>query len=173
MFIPAPQQKRGALDGANDLGDPLSLVLPPELGVCLESPGEPDVRLNGLLVALDLLVGGQYYYGTHVGLTDDEGRASLTAEELQLNFQEDQRQFPMDYKVPLSECDAMVRVRVEGGASFSSRQAAALSPLTAPAARQRWAKARNAEFRSTSTTITLASSQSPVELRLAIERLPS
>lgn len=50
----------------------------------------------GVLVAIDFGVDGRYYYGTLVGLTDVNGVARATREEIERDFSENQRFFLMD-----------------------------------------------------------------------------
>lgn len=83
------------------------LRLPNQIAVTLVNRyGEP-LRQPDVLVGVNLLREGRYYYGNLVGLTDRDGRVLLEGAELERRYAADQRNFPMDYKVELIECDAI------------------------------------------------------------------
>jgi hypothetical protein len=125
--------------------------------------------MNDLLVTLDLQVQGNYYHGTLVGLTDAHGVARLTRSELEAQFAQDRRTFPMDYRVPLSDCDSTVIVKLRGGQEFETqRQAAMGNPLVLPEATAQWDRARNGRF-VTATRTTSLDGGSSVNVTLAIE----
>ena len=55
--------------------------------------------LPNMLVWVNTRVWGQDYYRGHVGITNTSGVAVLTREDLVQQFREDQKLFPMDYKI--------------------------------------------------------------------------
>jgi hypothetical protein len=132
-----------------------------------DSSQEP---LLGILVAIDTQVDGRYYFGTLVGLTDTSGVAVVEGEALERDFRHNQALFPMDYRVPLSDCDPQVAIRIQGGEEFLEAQAAARDNAFMNADdRARWAQARNTSLSSTSLVIALTDqSQDTVRVRLPI-----
>jgi len=132
--------------------------------------GDP---LVGILVALDLRYAGRAYYATHLGLTDSTGRARIDREALTQAFAEDQRLFPMDFRIPLSECDANATLRIEGGPQFRQRRAAAIaSSLIAPDAAAAWRAATNDKVHGIEATVRLdnADLDGVVRARLTLQR---
>ena len=110
--------------------------------------------IAGALVWLTLRIQGRDYYSTNIGLTDAQGRVAITGSALEDMFRQDQRVFPMDYKVALQNCDNEVAIGVDGGHAFSENQGAALrSALTSPEAKRLWSLARNAQLRSAKTLV--------------------
>src|SRR5215510_16221224 len=81
--------------------------------------GSPAISI---LVSLDLHHAGRYYYGTHVGLTDTAGIASISKTLIEQAFEEDRAMFMMDYRVPLSDCDPEAVIRVIGGGDFVAQR---------------------------------------------------
>jgi hypothetical protein len=133
--------------------------------------GQAATGAQDLLVALDLLVEGRYYYGCVVGLTDGAGRAVVSRPEVEAQFALDQRTFPMDYRVSLEQCDPVATVRVTGGKEFAEQHAkGGASGLVAPATAARWRRARNAAFRSASAPVQLVGgSRAAVTLTLDVQ----
>lgn len=106
------------------------------------------VRASGVLVALNTLVDGRYYYGNLVGLTDMGGSASIERHELDLRFAADQGMFPMDYKVPLDECDPFIEVSLMSRSELAeARAAVASSSFVSEDIRNAYAAARNELYR--------------------------
>jgi hypothetical protein len=112
-------------------------------GVRLE---EPDV-----MVHIHIFVAGQYYFGSILGLTDERGLASIRSAELEEHFEEDRQLFPMDYKVPLRECDSAIEIIVRGAKEAAMlRDANGASPFMSSNSKELLERARNREFLSTS-----------------------
>jgi hypothetical protein len=86
------------------------LRLPNQIAVQLVDPRGNDLREANVLIGLNLLHADRYYYGNLVGLTDSTGRTSITGKEIERRYASDQRNFPMDYKLELIECDAVGEV---------------------------------------------------------------
>jgi hypothetical protein len=118
--------------------------LPDLLTVTLQPSGPIEGGLGEILVALDINTEGRYYYGSVVGVTDSAGRVSIRGAQLDAEFVGECRNFPMDYKVPLAECDDVVLIHVQGGLDFlMARQRVAESSWVTDRARQAWMQARN------------------------------
>ncbi len=81
------------------------LRLPNQLAVTVVDRFGNVFRHSDILIGINLLLNGRYYYGNLFGLTDSDGRVSLAGTELEKRYAADQRAFPMDYKVELIECD--------------------------------------------------------------------
>lgn len=123
-----------------------------EVNVSL-AEGEPGVDL---LVALDIHHAGRYYFGTLLGLTDRAGGVRADQATVVESFTENQRLFPMDYRVPLSDCDALAVLRIEGGKEFTERQASAVDSLfVTPATKALWRTAKNAGIQSSEIPLRL------------------
>ncbi|HWZ59309.1 MAG TPA: hypothetical protein VNW46_10055 [Gemmatimonadaceae bacterium] len=135
------------------------LSLPAVIAVQLTLPNAAGISLHDILVAFDFQWHGHYYYGAWVGLTDASGMAQTTRESVGQAFAENRALFPMDYKVPLEECDSRVRVLVTGNQDYvDRRRMAESSRLVTREALGVYTRARNALFRSTSATVDLADS---------------
>ena len=136
--------------------------LPDRLIVRLRPIVPPPAQLEGILIGLDTHVEGRYYWGTIIGLTDTAGSASVTATKLAADFASDQALFPMDYKVPLRDCDPQVTVRISGGRAFTSFQATIRhQPLAEKSAQELWLNAKNSDLKPSHAT---ASCSTPTEL---------
>jgi len=100
-----------------------------------------------ILVAFRLLVGGRVYYAGLMGLTDQDGNVRLTQEQLEQQFRENQQAFPMDYRIPLGDCDPTLRIVVCGGAEFEEmRRQAVDTRWVTPKVRAMYERAINAQL---------------------------
>jgi hypothetical protein len=147
--------------------------LPGELLVRVKRGIHPDVRVDSLLIGLVLRHHSRDYYATLLGLTDDQGNLRVARNALEDQFREDQRLFPMDYKVMLDECDAVAIVGLAGGRDFAGRRANALkSPFLTPSARSWWATAQNEGVAADEAAVTLSGDAATVELTARRVGLP-
>lgn len=122
----------------------MSLALPDQLVVEVTCDDGSAAIVEGLLIFLDCQHEGRYYYGSLVGLTDADGVARITREAIEGVFAEERRDFPMDYRLPLTSCDARIVVRLVGGAEFAAAADVALrSDSLRDEARALWRRARN------------------------------
>jgi hypothetical protein len=129
---------------------------PSKLTVQLTSVDPVASNIADILVAIDIRVGGQYYYGTVVGLSDALGRVEITRRQLDDQFTNDQRLFPMDYKIALAHCDDVIGVRILGGAEFRDAQRAArLNAHMDPDIRLLWNRAQNRGLRTVTIDLEL------------------
>ena len=111
-------------------------------------------RVPNILVWVSFRRGGHDYFRTHIGLTSTTGIASATGAEIEDSYRENQRLFPMDFKVPLAGCDNEMVVGIEGAQEFRARQSGALSSdLTSESAKQRWRAAENHLVDSATSTV--------------------
>jgi hypothetical protein len=146
------------------------MQLPPKLQVRVKPGVRPDVRLDQLLVGLVLRYNRRDYYATLLGLTDARGELVVIGEELERRYAEDQRRFPMDYRLSLGALDGIAVVGLGGGRDFDARRATALeSPLLASMYRTWWEKAQNQEVAADETAVTCDGS--PVEALLTARRV--
>jgi hypothetical protein len=88
------------------------LRLPRTLSAQLRDTGGRALAVADVLIGVNLLVDGRYYYGTLVGLTNSRGVARTEGARIEEQFRSDQSDFPMDYKVALENCDSEVEVLV-------------------------------------------------------------
>lgn len=145
----------------------MTLVLPDEIIIRVESEGRSDGSVVDLLITVDFELDGRYYFGSLVGLTDALGVAQTTRQALATHFRDNQAMFPKHYWVPLEECDGMVLFAVPGGAHFQSQATAATSaPMISPTARALWARARNGQVATVSHTLDLTSHLGSVTVTL-------
>jgi hypothetical protein len=97
-----------------------------------------------LLIALDLCYHGRPYYRTLVGLTDEQGVVELTGDALREEYREAQREFPMDYKLAIRDCDPEAIIILRGGPQFEGRRKRALqAPMIREPYQSWWAAAQN------------------------------
>jgi hypothetical protein len=145
------------------------LHLPDEIHVEVMRRDGTCAGLESLLVALDVRLGGRYYYGTLLGLTDATGTAATTGQQIERAFQADRQLFPMDYKVPLSACDSTVVVRIKGGPEFlEARSNGAARPQTAADAHEMWLAARNEHVASIAVEVQFAPEAAVVTVPLIV-----
>jgi hypothetical protein len=130
------------------------LVLPRAIVVQVVAEGEATP--GDLLVGLSLRYQGRDYFNTLVGLTGTDGAAELLGATLLADFRDSQRLFPMDYRVPLAECDPTAGIAVLGGDAFLRQRAAGQGiGYIPPAVHAQWARARNATVASTRIDLAL------------------
>jgi hypothetical protein len=88
------------------------LIVPIRIAVCLKDVRGEALKAPNILIGINFLVNGQYYYGNLIGLTDDRGIATITGAQLEKRFSVDQARFPADYKVSLERCDSDIELFV-------------------------------------------------------------
>ena len=88
------------------------LRLPTRIDVQLYDTAAQPLNERDILIAVNLLVEGQYYYGNLIGLTDDNGLAKIEGIELEMRFIDDRLKYPMDYKVDINDCDEMIELLI-------------------------------------------------------------
>lgn len=86
------------------------LRLPRTITVQLTNTSGRPLKERNLLVAINLLSAGRYYYGNLVGLTDEDGRTTTSGAILERAFYRDRATYPMDYKLELLECDDTIEL---------------------------------------------------------------
>jgi len=129
-----------------------------------------DIRVDQLLVGLVLRHRARDYYSTLLGLTNVRGELEVGGEELRRRYLQDQRLFPMDYKLSLETLDETAIVGLGGGRDFEASRATALqAPLLDPSYREWWRAAQNQEVAEDETTI--ACNGTPVEAVLTARRI--
>jgi hypothetical protein len=115
--------------------------LPQLIRVTVDS--DPGLPREGLLVGLTLRLGPRDYFSTLLGLTGADGTLTIRDADIAASFAHNQREFPMDYRVALGECDNAV-VDLGGGRDFEkSQEVAADSPLVTQRFKAMWREARN------------------------------
>ena len=127
--------------------------IPDSIQVQLKAETPIPGGLSDILVSLDIRYDGRYYYGSLVGLTNDEGFASVAGSEITRRFVDDRRTFLMDYKVPLENCDDIMQVHIEGGRTFQEALKDAANALVKPWARDLWSRARNSAVRASAVSM--------------------
>jgi hypothetical protein len=149
------------------------MELPRTIQVQLICDAPGFAPLSDVLVALDILSLERYYYGTVLGLTDAAGHLRVERSSLERDFVENQRLFPMDYRVSLAQCDHQIAVRVLGGQEFERAQTAAeTNALMSDNVRLAWRRARNTALASTSVRIDLREhSRDEILVELPISQL--
>jgi len=104
--------------------------------------GEP-----GVLIAVNILSNGRYYFGNLVGLTNEAGVAAIEGVELELRFLDDRRRYPMDYKLELSECDELMEIVLLSADDIrQTSEAIEQGAEITPSIRSQYAAARNSNF---------------------------
>jgi hypothetical protein len=129
------------------------LQLPETIIVSLTRLGMPLLR-GAILVSGNVFVEQRYYYGGLLSLTTPEGKARFLRREIEETYRWNQREFPMDFRVPLSECDAAVEFAVLGKKDFANARDNAMSnPLLLQRYRDLWSAADNRDVPSTKRQI--------------------
>jgi hypothetical protein len=130
--------------------------LPNEIIVHVRTLSNGGSPLADLLVSLQLYWHGSYYYGDLIGLTDEFGNARITRDRILRDFDEDQRLFPMDYKVPIDQIDPVAGILVRGHSDFvAARSALEANPLVASDVRAAYMRARNEAVRTGGVQVNL------------------
>jgi hypothetical protein len=144
--------------------------LPSKLLIQVTPGFHKDVRVSELLVSLLIRYQGRTYYSTLLGLTDAAGRLEVSGDVIARDYRESQRQFPMDYRLTIAQCDPTAVVGIGGGPDFSARRTAALeSAMISEPYRRWWAAARDEEVAADQTAITLDGAAA--EARLTARRV--
>lgn len=123
------------------------LQLPRSVSVRLVDPTGTPLAEPDVLVGINMLSSGRYYYGNLVGLTDSRGVAVVTGDDLEARYRADQAEFPMDYKLELIECDADIELVLLSVREIEDALSA-IDALAIPSRvlRSVYARARNAKF---------------------------
>ena len=96
----------------------MTLHLPGRVTAQLVNPMGQPLKAADLMVAINVRLHDQYYYGNILGLTGPDGVVGLDRDELDLRFASDASAFPSDYKTPLEECDPVVEIALLSGAEI-------------------------------------------------------
>lgn len=121
------------------------LTLPRRITAQLVDPSGRHLAIRDVVIAINLLVQGRYYYGNVLGLTGPSGAVGLDRDELALRFASDQSLFPMDYKVDLEECDPMLEVTIMSSEEVEAALKGMVeSKIGSPAIRADYERSRNA-----------------------------
>ena len=100
-----------------------------------------------MLIAVNLLVEGSYYYGNLIGLTNRSGLVAISGDELEKRYRADQARFPMDYRLELIECDDLIEICLLSNAEIkAASEGIAEASDIAPEIRDAYVRARNALF---------------------------
>lgn len=81
------------------------LRMPTEMRIQLVDARGRALEVANILVGINTLVQGRYYYGNLVGLTDRAGSATVSGMSIARDFHRDRASYPMDYRVDLEQCD--------------------------------------------------------------------
>jgi hypothetical protein len=148
------------------------LEFPKLLQVQLVASDSSRVNLMDILISVQFPLQGQYYYGTNLGLTDSRGSAQITRELIELHFRNDQKAFPMDYRIPLEECDSTISVLVRGGLDFNVMKEGVLhNPIVQSDVVKSYTRARNSQVETTSVQLDLSTvSSDSASLLIPIKR---
>jgi hypothetical protein len=112
----------------------------------VDEAGQP-LRAANVLVGINFLAEGRYYYGNILGLTNDEGRISIRGEALERRYLGDRRRFPMDYKLELVECDNQFELAVLSAQEVDQgREALKDDPLANPEMLTAYVRAKNGRY---------------------------
>jgi len=145
------------------------VILPAAIEVKVLTDDGSDIDGQEILVHLDLLWHGEYYCGVHMGLTDQAGTARISAGEIERQFDENRRLFPMDFKVPLDECDEVARIGIMGSRAFLKHRGDPFPAWVPAAITKEWNRARNGAYRPAQQPVTLADTK-PIQAIITIER---
>lgn len=118
-------------------------------------PSDRQMPVKNILVTVQLLWRGRPYFGDVVGLSDSSGTAGVTSEKIERDFKKNTELFPMDYKVPLDQCDVAVELSVVGGGEFNTRLRSISSGLVDPDIRNMYKRAKNSDVESARKTVDL------------------
>ena len=130
------------------------LRLPMKVGAQLQDVDGHRMGAADVLIAINFLVNGRYYYGNLIGLTDQTGAVQLARDELDLRFAADRALFPMDYKVDLDDCDPIVEIcLLSEGEIEAAKTAVQDSEFVTPEIRASYDSAKNACFRPVLTRV--------------------
>ena len=148
------------------------LLVPRIITVQLMLPGHPPHELRDVLVSVMTYLNGGPYYGDTVGLTDFRGFAQMKGSTLMNDFEKESRAFPMDYRVPVAECDAFLEIIVRGGQEFVRHRATVgQSSMVSQDVRTLYRKARNELFTSAAQRVPMNGTheEARAEIRLQYE----
>jgi hypothetical protein len=125
------------------------LRLPTRIEVQLTDTAGRPLREPALLIGINILSDGRYYFGNLIGLTNDSGVAAIEGVELELRYQEDRSRYPMDYKLELADCDELIEIVLLSAEELKqARDAVEEAAGIAHSIRTQYAAARNEKFSS-------------------------
>src|SRR5690242_13942352 len=123
------------------------LRLPARLQMQLVDASATPLHQPDVLVAVNFLANGHYYYGNLIGLTNETGVASIDGGQLAARYAADQKRYPADYKLGLLDCDEMIEVALLSGEEIRrSLEAVRRDSSISDDIRQCYMRALNAEF---------------------------
>lgn len=123
------------------------LRLPIRIEAQLTDTAGRELREPAVLIGINILSNGQYYFGNLIGLTNNAGVAGIEGVELELRFLDDRSRYPMDYKIDLPDCDELIELMVlEAGDIRRASEAMEEGEVLAPIVRSQYAAARNSNF---------------------------
>lgn len=97
----------------------------------VDTSGE-SLRVPDVLVGLNILRHGRYYYGNLIGLTNASGLAQVDGSEIEDRFDHDRALFPSDYKTELADCDEQIEVAVLSRKELEEARAAVTESYFVP-----------------------------------------
>lgn len=125
----------------------MMLRLPTSISVRLLDQSGLPLHERDVLIAINILQRGAYYYGNLVGLTDPSGVATVRGDEIDARYRSDCKVFPMDYRLELIECDSMIEVVILSPKEINDALVALDAVAIAePQLRAQYLRARNREF---------------------------
>ena len=149
------------------------LKMPQRFSASLRDRQGHSLHAPKVLIAINLLLKGRYYYGNLIGLTDDRGIASITGSELRKRFDQDRANFPMDYKVDLDDCDSMVEILVLSGTEVADGRRAVGDNFSVTAEiRDSYDAAVNYRFAPASVRVSTESLQGDLVVAIVTDMLP-
>jgi hypothetical protein len=122
------------------------LRLPARIEAHLKNVSGGSLPVADVLVGINLLVGGRYYYGNLLGLTNASGVAIVTRDELDLRFAADRAMYPMDYKVDADACDPLIEVFILSAEQIAAAREAIADSSVSYDIDEAYQRARNPDF---------------------------
>jgi hypothetical protein len=122
----------------------------------IELKGDP-LDIGRILVAGELFHNGSYYFGGILALTDAAGHVTFSRDSIVGSFESNRSLFPMDFRVPIEECDSTVWFSLRGKEEFAvARRNALAASMTSTAAKEMWSSAGNERIRSVRMPVALS-----------------
>jgi hypothetical protein len=137
----------------------------------IELKGEPT-DIDRILVAGELFHTGRYYFGGILALTDAAGHVTFSRDSIVGAFEENQRLFPMDFRVPIEECDSTVWFVLPGKDEFAvARRNALVSSMASTATKEMWRSAGNERIKPVRMPVTLSNPKANEVINLTLPAL--
>ena len=148
------------------------LRMPNEMHVQLIDTRGRALEVANILIGINTLVEGRYYYGNLVGLTDRTGSATASGPSIERDFHRDRASYPMDYRIDLDQCDDELEFLILSPEELEEARSAVSDDFTINAqVRESYARALNQLVKPALKRVRVVNADSVLRAQLTTERV--